>query len=254
MEFGLMAKSILAFVTGALIGFSLVGTAVAGSEHYSTNDWDDNPLTNPEVYQNENMYHPLHSYESRLFLGDDPWDNVSGAWLNLLMLGYLDIEHSGTTPVDPDNIGQTGQSVPEDTIWITDFFESCSGDCFGVTLGITKMENQAPFPDWQHGLIVINEDGDINWAAPGDNTPNLRSVDYDSVLIHEMGHGTGMFHTDSIDSDCPDHWLTITESIWNGWATMCSTVVMWNGTQSLPATWPMRTLLTHEADDHAANY
>lgn len=240
-------RSAAVFVVAALIGLvlALAQTASANGVHYQNADWS----VNPNAYMNSNMSYPLNNYESRVFVGDDPWDAVSGANLNILVWGTTWFAHSGSaTSITPEQWG-----VPAGEITITDAYWACSSNCVLARTSVGVYGHQP----WEikHVLMRINEDNDINWAPPGNSSGCCSVIDFDTVYIHEMGHAVG-FHDfeDTSDKVDPDCGLTSTsnQTVYSGQLTMCGVYMKWS-----PGTWrPFygRTLTWHEANDHATNY
>lgn len=211
--------------------------AEAGTTHYyESNDWP----SNPNLWMASNMYYPLNTYaENATYSVDDPWDAVSGSWLNILVQGKKSITH-----------GLTLGDVPSDTIYISDMWINCTST-YGCTLGTTY--TGVSFPnvwDVDKALIVINEDNDIDWNAYNDSSMGAGEADILSTLIHEVGHAVRMGHNNGTGGTCPG--ATSNSSLFAQSLTMCGTKPIWTGSGTVfPA---QRTLRSHEKTDYAAQY
>lgn len=237
-----MKNKIVTFVVAALVGATLAGALplAAGSSHYEISDWS----FNPEGYFDNNL--DAASYFGSVvndlkYKYDDPWDNVSGGWVNILALGEKDI---------PFNVNCS--SVTYGEIWFTEYNGGSSGVASScqyhnylisqINRSRNRFNVERPLSDW--------------YVSTANSLPPLK-LDLLSAMIHETGHSMGMEHNGDVYTN-PDVCLSGSyddsnpDNIFYLAPTMCDWIMKWTGSGNVLA--PQRTLRAHEQTDYANNY
>lgn len=221
------SKRIATLTLAALFGFVAAISAFKVAEaHWESNprieDWDWHTTT-PDFYGDDNYFYPLDSIGNDIYKADDGWDGISTDYgINIAVLGKKTIAASA----DVDD-------VPDDEVWITDYWVSCSRSDHESGLceyGLASVDRVLGF-HINHALIEINEDNDISWNWSSDSTVDQYEIDMRTVLAHEYGHAVGMRHHDGYYGWCAN--TTSSSSNYDDLYPMCSAGGVWTGTSSV---------------------
>ncbi len=175
---------IFAAVLTFLAAWMLVGSSAADAHSASARypkKWSADP-----TYAFGDLDSPLNTStaKSSLHFGDNPWDAVSGNW--------LDFGWSGITDSSVVWLGGACSTAPSNRMWIMTYNLSSLATSNLCTSGSSILRS----------TIRVDDVGRV-WHTSSSSSIASNARDLRSVIVHEFGHAEGFLgHFTEPDADC----------------------------------------------------